>query len=283
MQDNYCTEASDTKTTTQTAAGQLKIIERMVSASTAGSRIEKSSGRNLWTRALDWLFTAVRHYLPPLHWLGVGIFTFIIFIYAKLVALTVQLVTTGYFRWPEIPAPCVLALWHGDAPSLLGAFAARRPSSEMAIMISLDPRGDFLALLSRMLGFIVVRGGSDEGGWEALIDLAHKVEQGACAVITADGGGPAQTVKVGALALASATHVPLVPLGANCRPSIAEPHKWDAARNPVPFGKIAVDIGKPRPIEPLTDLEIVERNTQDLQLALERLGNETREFLDQTS
>jgi lysophospholipid acyltransferase (LPLAT)-like uncharacterized protein len=283
MQDNYYTEAPEAKADTEMAVDRLKTIERLISTSSAGLPAEKHHGRNLWTRTLDWFFVTVRQYVPPLHWLGVRIAAFITFIYVRLVALTMRFITTGCFRWPNIAAPCVLAMWHGDAPSFLVAFAARRPASDLAIMISLDPRGDFLARLCRLLGFIVVRGGSSERGWEALIDLARKIEQGACVVITADGGGPARVVKVGALALASATHVPLVPLSANCHPAIVEPHKWDAARNPVPFAKVAVATGEPRTIEPLSNLEMIEQNTQCLQLALERLGIETRKFLRQSN
>jgi hypothetical protein len=72
------------------------------------------------------------------------------------------------------------------------------------------------------------------------------------AEIPADGGGPAHVVKVGALALASATRVPLVPLSANCHPAIVERRKWDAARNPVPFAKIAVARGEARTCGPLS-------------------------------
>jgi lysophospholipid acyltransferase (LPLAT)-like uncharacterized protein len=283
MQDNYYTEAPNAKADTETATDRLAIIERLVSTSTSGLPIKKHSGRNLWTRTLDWFFATVRHYVPPLHWLGVRIGAFIVFIYVRLVALTMRLVTTGCFRWPNIAAPCVFAMWHGDAPSFLVAFAARRPAFDLAIMISIDPRGDFLARLCLLLGFIVVRVGGAERRWQALIDLARKIEQGACAVITTDGGGPAHTVKVGALALASATHVPLVPLSANCHPAIVEPHKWDAARNPVPFAKVAVATGEPRTIEPLSSLEVIEQNIQGLQLALERLGIETRKFLGQST
>jgi len=102
-------------------------------------------------------------------------------------------------RWPAIPAPCVLALWHGDAPAFLVAFAKRRAAGDMAILISFDPRGDFLALLCRLLGFTVVRGGGTDHSWEVLINLAHKIEEGACVFLTADGGGSAHVVNVGAL------------------------------------------------------------------------------------
>jgi lysophospholipid acyltransferase (LPLAT)-like uncharacterized protein len=279
MQDNYYIEASDVEADTETAADRLKIIKRLLSTSTAQLPVKKQSGRNLLTRSLDWFFGAARLYVPPLYRIGAAIIAFVVFLYARLVALTVRLMRGGHLRWPDIPAPCVLVLWHGDAPSFLVAFATRRPDVDLAILISFDARGDFLALLCRLLGFTVVRGGGTEHGWEVLIDLARKIEEGACVILTADGGGPAHVVRVGALALASATRVPLVPLSANCHPAIVERRKWDAARNPVPFAKIAVALGEARMIGPLSNLETIEENRRYLQSALEELSIETRQIL----
>ena len=279
MQDDYYKRAGNAKAGIETAADRLRIIERLVSTSAPQSPPEKDIGRNRWTRILDSFFDLVRNHVPPLYSIGAGISAFIIFIYARLVALTIRLVTTGHFRWPNIPDRCVLALWHGDAPSLLVAFAARRPSVELAILIAPDPRGDFVAFICSMLGLTVIRGGGEEGGWEGLIDLARKIELGASVIITTDGGGPAHEVKVGALALASAAHAPLVPLSADCYPAIAERRKWDAARNPVPFGKVAVAMGEPLNIELLSELEMIEKNRQSLQLALEELAVKPRQIL----
>jgi lysophospholipid acyltransferase (LPLAT)-like uncharacterized protein len=279
MQDDYYKKADNAKVDAETAADRLRFIERLVSTSVSRLPPEKHPGRNLWTRILDSFFALVRDHVPPLHWLGAGTSAFIIFSYARLVALTIRLITTGYFRWPNMPAGCVLALWHSDAPSLLIAFAARRPSVDLAILVAPDARGDFVALICRMLGLNVVRGGSDEGGWQALIDLAQKIELGASVIITTDGGGPAHVVKVGAIALASATRVPLVPLSAYCHPAIVERRKWDAARNPVPFAKIAVAMGEPFKIEPLDTFEMIEKNRQSLQLTLEELGVKPRQIL----
>ena len=138
-------------------------------------------------------------------------------------------------------------------------------------MVSHDPRGDSLALLCRMIGFHVVRGDSEEGGWDALLRLAWELTNGASVILTADGGGPARQAKVGAIALASAAGVPLIPLAADCYPAIAEPHKWDAARNPVPFCSLKILLGPPRTFEPLTDLTSVEEARAWLEKTLNSL------------
>jgi lysophospholipid acyltransferase (LPLAT)-like uncharacterized protein len=138
----------------------------------------------------------------------------------------------------------------------------------MAIMVARDPRGDCITLLCRMLGLRVVRGESGEGGWEALAELAREIPGGACAVITADGGGPARIAKFGALALSAATGAPLLPVGVDCHPAIYEPHKWDRVRTPVPFCRVAIGLGQPRTYPVLDDLTSMEAARGRMQDAL---------------
>jgi lysophospholipid acyltransferase (LPLAT)-like uncharacterized protein len=225
---------------------------------TRSTTVGEASGRNLWTRVVDAAFAAVRSYAPPLHWFFGAVSAAVLFMYVRLVAATSRLKTSGEGRWPNLPAPCVVALWHQSAPSLLVAFTKRRPRSRAAIMISRDPRGDMLAMLCRMVGFAVVRSGAS-GGWKALAELSRELAQGACVFITADGDGPARIAKVGAVALASAAGVPLVPLAVDCAPAIEERHKWDSARNPIPFGSISVSFGPSRTFARSTDLEVIEQ------------------------
>ncbi|HEX2489320.1 MAG TPA: DUF374 domain-containing protein [Blastocatellia bacterium] len=135
-------------------------------------------------------------------------------------------------------------------------------------MIARDPRGDCLALFCRLLGLRVVRGESGERGWEALAELAREMASGACAVITADGGGPARVAKVGAVALASATGAPLLPVGADCSPAIYERHKWDRVRTPLPFGQVAIALGQQCAYPLLADSASIEEARRRLQDAL---------------
>ena len=220
---------------------------------------EKSVGRNWFTRTLDAMFGFIKRHVRPLHVLGLTLTAVIFCIYARVVALTARLSTSGVLTWPNVPAPSVVALWHGNAPSLLVAFAMRRTAAPAVILVASDPRGDYLALLCRMLGFEVVRTDGTHGSWNELTALAEKLKQGACVIITADGGGPARVAKWGAVGLASATGVPLVPLKADCSPALQQSHKWDDARNPLPFSSVTVWVGTPRRFEPFNDEESIER------------------------
>lgn len=139
-------------------------------------------------------------------------------------------------------------------------------------MIAGDARGDYLALLCRILGFGVVRGGGTDRGWQALVELARELSQGACVFLTADGGGPPQVAKVGAVVLASAAGVPIVPLATKCHPAIVERHKWDMARIPIPFSSITVLLGPARSFEHLADLSEIQHARQWLEEQLNALA-----------
>jgi lysophospholipid acyltransferase (LPLAT)-like uncharacterized protein len=256
MSHDYHIEKEEPKAEIEVAADRLNRISELLASSK--KQTDKKPGRNILTRALDSTFAVVRKYLPPLHWAGAALMASVMFLYAQVVALTARLASTGNQSWPNIPTPCVLTLWHRDAPSLLVIFVKRRPPSPTAIMISHDPRGDYLALLCRMIGFHVVRGDSEEGGWKALLHLAGELINGASVVITADGGGPARQAKVGAVVLASAVGAPLIPLAADCHPALEEAHKWDAARNPLPFCSLKILLGSPRKFAPFQNLSSVE-------------------------
>jgi lysophospholipid acyltransferase (LPLAT)-like uncharacterized protein len=269
MSPDYHIEKEKAKADIELAASRLSHISDLLASSKKHTR--KKPARNILTRALDSTFAVARKYLPPLHWLGAALTATVMFLYAQIVTVTARLKSIGSPSWPHIPTPCVLALWHRDAPSLLVIFAKRRPPCRIAIMISRDPRGDYIAMLCRMIGFHVVRGDSEEGGWEALLQLARELVNGSSVILTADGGGPARQAKVGAIALASAVNVPLIPLAADCHPAIEEPHKWDAARNPVPFCSLKILLGSPRRFEPLQDISSVEEARAWLEKTLNEL------------
>jgi lysophospholipid acyltransferase (LPLAT)-like uncharacterized protein len=144
------------------------------------------------------------------------------------------------------------------------------------LMVSREPRGDCVALFCRWLGFEVVRGDAGHGGWNALIEIANDMDNGAAALIAPDGGGPRFVARVGAVALASTVRAPVIPIGADCHPALFEPHKWDVARNPLPYGRIAVACGEPLTFPSFEDAASIERACKQLQTALDRAANEAR-------
>lgn len=246
---------------------------------TISSTVFHKTGRNRLSRMIDTAFDFVRRYLPPVHWLAVRFLALLLYGYARAVRATAEIVTVGSYRWPDFPRGSVLVIWHGSAPSLLVAFTARRPDMPVKLMVSSDSRGDCVALFCRWLGFEIVRGDAQQGGLKALIEIANEVHTGASALISPDGAGPPFFARVGAVALASAAGLPLIPVGADCRPSLFERHKWDKARNPLPYGRIAVACGEPLRFPSFDDAASLESARQQLQDALDRAADEARNAL----
>jgi lysophospholipid acyltransferase (LPLAT)-like uncharacterized protein len=236
-------------------------------------------GRNRITRTIDTTLEFIRRYLPPIYWVAVRVLALLLYGYVRAVGATAEIVTVGGCRWPDVPKGSVLAIWHGSTPSLLAAFTSHRPRMPLKLMVARDPRGDCVALFCRWLGFEIIRGDAEHGGWKALIELANDVHNGAVALISPDGGGPPFVARVGAIALASAVRVPLIPVGADCRPSFFERHKWDKARNPLPYGRIAVVCGEPLTFPSFEDAAALDRARQQLQAALDHVAEEARSVL----
>src|SRR5687767_13384855 len=256
MSCNYHIREPEPKTDILTAHHRLDHYSRLLAAS-AGSTHNRVD-RNFLTRTLDATFITVRKYFPPAHYFFAAMTALVFYLYLQIVRITSRLITRGVIEWPHISKPSVLALWHRDAPSFLVALAKRPLPIKTVIMIAQDPRGDYLAMLCRMVGLGVVRGDSEKGGWKALQKLATELVDGRCVVLTADGGGPARVAKVGAVALSSATGVPLIPISADCHPAIEERRKWDAARNPVPLCKLTISLSTPREFDAFEDLSTLE-------------------------
>jgi lysophospholipid acyltransferase (LPLAT)-like uncharacterized protein len=144
------------------------------------------------------------------------------------------------------------------------------------LLVSRDVRGDCVAVFCRWLGFEIVRGDAQHGGWKALEEIANRGHDGAATLIIPDGGGPPLFARVGAAALASATGRPLIPIGADCRPSVFERHKWDQPRNPLPYGRVAVACGEPLRFASFDDAASLEGARRQLQEALDRAAGEAR-------
>lgn len=221
----------------------------------------------------------LRRHIPVVHWLGAWLFALTMVLYLRLLAHTVRLVPAGDRRWPDVPAPSVLVVWHGAAPALLAAIARQRPKVPLAIMVAGDPRGDALAMICRMMGMRVIRGHSGNRGWKALGDMAAELERPVCAILTPDGGGPARYAKPGAVALASASGAPLVALGADCKPALAEPHKWDAPRNPLPWSRVSLAVADPVPVPEIRDGAMLENFRQILQRELDSAATRAQQAL----
>jgi lysophospholipid acyltransferase (LPLAT)-like uncharacterized protein len=103
----------------------------------------------------------------------------------------------------------IIAFWHGR--QLMMPLAYR--GAEAHILISQHRDGELIHRIVSRFGFRSVRGSTTRGGPLALRELIRLGQGGADLVITPDGPkGPSQVAQIGAVQLAQATGLPIVPL-----------------------------------------------------------------------
>lgn len=137
--------------------------------------------------------------------------------------------------------PVVFITWHGRILPLLYLYRDR----DVVMLVSQHRDGEYLARVGNRLGYDAVRGSSTRGGYEALRELARKVEDGKSLAITPDGPqGPREKLKPGALQVARLTGAPVIPVAAGCRQAWWV-EGWDRFLIPKPFARVKVAIGAP--------------------------------------
>jgi lysophospholipid acyltransferase (LPLAT)-like uncharacterized protein len=107
----------------------------------------------------------------------------------------------------------ILAFWH--AQQLMIPFGYRGTGSH--VLISQHGDGEIIARIIARFGHQAVRGSSTRGGAGALRTLIKLGRSGQDLVVTPDGPkGPRQVAKLGAIQLAKATGLPIIPLAFSC-------------------------------------------------------------------
>ncbi|MGL4465845.1 MAG: lysophospholipid acyltransferase family protein [Planctomycetia bacterium] len=160
------------------------------------------------------------------------------------------------FLHPE-PNPFIYALWHESL--LLAATYHRRFRPK--VMISKSRDGEFITRVVKSLGLDVVRGSSTRGGAQAVMELVDLVRSGfrlKLAVLADGPRGPRRELKPGAVFIASATGLEIVPIAyAYDRPWRAK--SWDRMAVPRPFSRAVVVMGTPIAVAEGLEREDLER------------------------
>ena len=143
--------------------------------------------------------------LPPI---GAGVI--------RLLGRTMTLTTKGEERVDALYRQgqhIILAFWH--AQQLMIPLGYRGTGTH--ILISQHRDGELIARIIARFGHRSVRGSSTRGGAGALRQLIRLGRSGTDLVVTPDGPkGPKQVAKLGAIQLAMATGMPIVPLAFSC-------------------------------------------------------------------
>ncbi|HEX6939615.1 MAG TPA: lysophospholipid acyltransferase family protein [Longimicrobiales bacterium] len=163
--------------------------------------------------------------------------------------------------------PCIFVTWHGR---LLPAVYHRRHEGITAL-VSRSKDGEYIARVLRHWGYETVRGSSSRGGARAVRELVRAARAGRSLAISPDGPrGPRQKMKPGALAVAQATGMPVVPIAAGTdRAWWVE--GWDRFLVPKPFARIRVAYGVPQFVPRNADAAEVAALARCLEAELDRL------------
>jgi lysophospholipid acyltransferase (LPLAT)-like uncharacterized protein len=160
--------------------------------------------------------------------------------------------------------PPILALWHGR---ILPATLYWRDRGIVA-MTSQNFDGEWIARLMARFGYRAARGSTSRGGARALVQMRRELVRSRRSVaFTIDGPrGPARVAQPGAVWLAGATGLPVLPFHIEAS-RYWSARSWDRGMIPKPFARVSVAIGEPFDV-PDTTAETVEQNRMDLEIRL---------------
>ena len=163
--------------------------------------------------------------------------------------------------------PGIFAFWHRCV--IPATYCFRRHG--IAVMTSQSFDGEYIARVIRRFGYIPVRGSSTRGGARGLLEMQSLIDRGHSAAFTIDGPrGPLYVAKPGAVALARATGVRVVPFYvALDRPWILR--SWDRMMIPRPFSRALVRLGEKILVPLDADPATFDRCQAALQAGLERV------------
>jgi lysophospholipid acyltransferase (LPLAT)-like uncharacterized protein len=158
----------------------------------------------------------------------------------------------------------VAAFWHGRLFAAGYYFRNRG----FVVMISRNRDGEYVAHISRRLGYGAARGSSSRGSRGAIVEMLRALKRREDVAFTLDGPrGPRYVAKPGAAYLAWKSGNPLMPF------SISLEKKWilgswDHFQIPKPFSRAVVMIAPPIHIPPQATEEEISHAEEELQRAL---------------
>lgn len=155
---------------------------------------------------------------------------------------TLRVKTSGQIELRQIKdagTPVIFVFWHGR---LLPLVHVHRHAG-IVVLVSEHRDGEYLARLLHDFGFSTVRGSSTRGGARGLKGLVRAARMGRDLAITPDGPrGPNRELKLGALAVARLTGLPLVPVGVGVT-SAWHARSWDQFVVPKLFSTVHITYG----------------------------------------
>jgi lysophospholipid acyltransferase (LPLAT)-like uncharacterized protein len=165
-----------------------------------------------------------------------------------------------YHRFKEQGEPVIFVFWHGLLLPLV--YYCRNWGA--VVLVSEHADGEYITRVIERLGFGTVRGSSTRGGTKGLKGLIRAARAGKDLALTPDGPqGPARVLKPGALAVAQATGLPILPVGVGTSRGWRF-KSWDDFLVPRPFSKVRIHFGPPRWVPREADRDTLDRWAREI-------------------
>ena len=167
----------------------------------------------------------------------------------------------------------IFLCWHNRVPGFfayLDSLSRRRQDIRVDSIVSASKDGEFLARPIRENGGYVIRGSSSRDAAKALRDSIAAANEGASIATVGDGPrGPRYKLKPGALMLAKATGLPIVPVTWTCNRAAQLHRSWDQLILPLPFSTIHMRFGEHFHIPPDAGPREIARARRELEQRLQ--------------
>ena len=162
----------------------------------------------------------------------------------------------------------IYAILHGHALGL----ALHGVDMDIHVLSSRSPDGEISARLLESLGYIVIRGSTEEGdptkgGRYGALQLIKALRRGGKLALTVDGPkGPYLSVSKGIIFLAQKTGCPILPLYVRFK-KFKVLNTWDKFLIPYPFTEGTIEIGKPVYVREIDDIDDKRRELENIMRA----------------
>jgi lysophospholipid acyltransferase (LPLAT)-like uncharacterized protein len=172
-----------------------------------------------------------------------------------------------YLRFRREGKPVIFVFWHGQ---LLPLVHYHR-SEGIVVLVSEHADGEYITRVIERHGFSTVRGSSTRGATKGLKGLIRAAREGRDLALTPDGPrGPAHQFKPGALAVAQATGLPIIPVAVAASRAWRF-RSWDGFLVPQPLARIRIEYGPPRIVPRDADRAALEAMATGIGSELDRL------------
>ena len=169
----------------------------------------------------------------------------------------------------------IFLMWHNRMPAFfpwLESLSRRDPAFRVSSLISGSKDGEFLARAIRETGGSQIRGSSSRGAAAALLVATQVARLGNNIATVGDGPlGPRYLLKPGAVMIAKATGMPVIPVTWACSRVFQLHRTWDQLMIPLPFSRITFRFGRPRYVPADADADAIAAARQSLESELNAL------------